>query len=183
MSSYIPNILDDPQFIPGENIGTGNGEPVLTPPTCPGEALTEFGELDVLLWAFVGLFLVEIVWTVVLLIVALQAVMSTLRIQRMAGDIGRNDTELLAAYLAMNKRTEDPAAQGVRTVAARTEHDGLLAEMQWLSVDFSQETALKKAVARMLAHEAKEFVETWPERKVRKEHAQLPEDLETVFTE
>ena len=106
MSSYIPNILDDPQFIPGENIGTGNGEPVLTPPTCPGEALTEFGELDVLLWAFVGLFLVEIVWTVVLLIVALQAVMSTLRIQRMAGDIGRNDTELLAAYLARNKKAD-----------------------------------------------------------------------------
>ena len=49
----------------------------------------------------------------------------------------------------------------------RTGHDGLLAEMQWLSVDFSQERAWKKAAARMLAHAAKEFVETWPERKER----------------
>ena len=49
----------------------------------------------------------------------------------------------------------------------RTGHDGLLAEMQWLSVDFSQERAWKKAAARMLAHAAKEFVETWPKRKER----------------
>ena len=49
----------------------------------------------------------------------------------------------------------------------RTGHDGLLAEMQWLSVDFSQERAWKKAAARMLAHAAKEFVETWPMRKER----------------
>ena len=107
MSSHIPNILDDPQFIPGENIGTGNGEPVLTPPTRPGDALTEFGELVGQTFflgpEIVGLFLVA----VVLLFVALQAVMSTLRIQRIAEDIGRNDTELLAAYLARNKRTED----------------------------------------------------------------------------
>ena len=137
MSSHIPNILDDPQFIPGENIGTGNGEPVLTPPTrpgLPGEALTEFWELVGQTFLFgpeiVGLFLVAIVWTVVLLIVALQAVMSTLRIQRMAEDIGRNDTELLAAYLARNKRTED-------------------------------------------------LGDAWAE----KEHAQLPEDFEKVFTD
>ena len=134
MSSHIPNILDDPQFIPGENIGTGNGEPILTPPTRPGAALTEFGELVGQTFFFgpeiVGLFLVGIVWTVVLLIVALQAVMSALRIQRMAEDIGRNDTELLAAYLARNKRTED-------------------------------------------------LGDAWAE----KEHAQLPEDFEEVFTE
>ena len=89
------------------NIGTGNGEPVLAPPTRPGEALTEFGELVGQTFflgpEILGLFLVA----VVLLIVALQAVMSAPRIQRMAGDIGRNDTELLAAYLARNKRTED----------------------------------------------------------------------------
>ena len=108
----------------------GNGEPVLTPPTRPGEALTEFGELVVQMFFFgpeiVGLFLV----VVVLHIVALQAVMSALCIQRMAEDIGRNDTELLAAYLARNKRTED-------------------------------------------------LGDAWAE----KEHAQLPEDFETVFKE
>ena len=111
MSSHIPNILDDPQFIPGENIGTGNGGPVLTPPTRPGEALTEFGELVSQTFdsgpEIAVLFIVAIVCTVVLVIVALQAVMSTLRIQRMVGDNGRNDTQLLAAYLARNKRTED----------------------------------------------------------------------------
>ena len=87
MSSHIPNILDDPQFIPGENIGTGNGEPVPTPPTRPVEALTEFGELVGQTFflgpEILGLFLVA----VVLLIVALQAVMSAPRIQRMAEDI------------------------------------------------------------------------------------------------
>ena len=31
--------------------------------------------------------------TVILVIVALQAVMSTIRVQRMVGDIGRNDTD------------------------------------------------------------------------------------------
>ena len=44
--------------------------------------------------------------TVILVIVALQAVMSTIRVQRMVGDIGRNDTELLAAYLARNKKAD-----------------------------------------------------------------------------
>jgi hypothetical protein len=47
----------------------------------------------------------------------------------------------------------------------RTHHDCLLSEMQWLAVDFSQERTWKKAAARMLAHSAKVFVETWPERK------------------
>ena len=50
-STYAPDTLDDPQFIPGENIGTGHGEPILMPPALPGETLwpgetlREFGEL------------------------------------------------------------------------------------------------------------------------------------------
>ena len=44
-STFIPDSLEDPQFIPGENIGTGNGEPILAPPTRPREAPTEFGEV------------------------------------------------------------------------------------------------------------------------------------------
>ena len=109
-STFVPDSLEDPQFVPGENIGTGNGEPVLASPTRPGEALTEFGELVGETFnsapVIAGLFLIAIVWTVILVIVALQAVMSTLRIQRMVGDIGRNDTELLAAYLARNKKAD-----------------------------------------------------------------------------
>ena len=109
-STFTPNTLDDPQFIPGETIGTGNGEPVLAPPTRPGEALTEFGELVGQTFdsapEIAGLFLVAIVMTVVLVIVAIKAVMSTLRVQRIVGDIGRNDTELLAAYLARNKKAD-----------------------------------------------------------------------------
>ena len=131
-STFIPDSLEDPQFIPGENIGNGN--PVLAPPTRPGEVLTEFGELVSQTFdsgpEIAVLFIVAIVCTVVLIIVALQAVMSTLRIQRMVGDIGRNDTQLLAAYLARNKRTED-------------------------------------------------LGDAWAE----KDHAQLPEDFEAVFTE
>ena len=44
-STFIPDSLEDPQFIPGENIGTGNGEPILAPATRPREAPTEFGEV------------------------------------------------------------------------------------------------------------------------------------------
>ena len=33
--------------------------------------------------------------------------MSTLRIQRMVRDIGRNEKELLAAYLARNKKADN----------------------------------------------------------------------------
>ena len=110
-STFIPDSLEDPQFIPGENIGIGNGEPVLAPPTRPGEALTEFGELVSQTFdsgpEIAVLFIVAIVCTVVLVIVALQAVMSTLRIQRMVGDIGGNDTQLLAAYLARNKKVDN----------------------------------------------------------------------------
>ena len=45
-----------------------------------------------------GLFLLAIVMTVVLVIVALQAVMSTIRVRRMVGEIGRERHR--AAYLA-----------------------------------------------------------------------------------
>ena len=109
-STFTPNTLDDPQFIPGENIGTGNGEPVLAPPTRPGEALTEFGELVGETFnsapEIAGLFLIAIVMTVILVIVALQAVMSTIRVQRMVGDIGRNDTELLARNKKADKAVD-----------------------------------------------------------------------------
>ena len=110
-SEYTPNTLDDPQFIPGENIGTGHGEPVLKPPAPPGENLREFGELigqtfdstsEIALW-----FLIAVIMTVGLVAIVLTAVMSTIRIQKIIGDRGRSDTEMIAAYLARNKAAND----------------------------------------------------------------------------
>ena len=110
-STYAPNTLDDPGFIPGENIGTGHGEPNLMPPAPPGETLRDFGELIGQAFetapTIAVLFLVAIMMTVALVAFGLSAVMSTIRIQKMVGDQGRNDTELIAAYLARNKVAYD----------------------------------------------------------------------------
>ena len=110
-STYAPDTLDDPQFIPGENIGTGHGEPNLMPPAPPGETLRDFGELIGQAFetapTIAVLFLVAIMMTVALVAFGLSAVMSTIRIQKMVGDQGRNDTELIAAYLARNKVAYD----------------------------------------------------------------------------
>ena len=113
-STYAPDTLDDPQFIPGENIGTGHGGPILKTPAPPGETLRVFWELigqtfDSVPW--IGfLFLVAIMMTVALVAFGLSAVMSTIRMQKMIGDQGRNDTELIAAYLARNKKANEQTA-------------------------------------------------------------------------
>ena len=113
-STYAPDTLDDPQFIPGENIGTGHGEPNLMPPASPGETLRDFGELIGQAFetapTIAVLFLVAIMMTVALVAFGLSAVMSTIRIQKMIGDEGRNDTELIAAYLARNKKANEQTA-------------------------------------------------------------------------
>ena len=113
-STYAPDTLDDPQFIPGENLGTGHGEPNLMPPAPPGETLRYFGELIGQAFetapTIAVLFLVAIMMTVALVAFGLSAVMSTIRIQKMIGDEGRNDTELIAAYLARNKKANEQTA-------------------------------------------------------------------------
>ena len=107
-STYAPNSLDDPQFIPGENIGTGHGGPILMTPELPGENLRKFG--DMMEHTFESapemalLFIFAVTVTVALVAVGLLAVMSTIRVQKMIGDRGKNDTELIAAYLARNKK-------------------------------------------------------------------------------
>ena len=113
-STYAPNTLDDPGFIPGENIKTGHGEPIMMPPALPGETLREFGKLIGQTFetapTIAVLFLLAIMMTVVLVAVGLTVVMSTIRIQKMIGDHGRNDTELIAAYLARNKKANEQTA-------------------------------------------------------------------------
>ena len=116
-SPYASNSLDDPQFIPGENIGTGDGEPILMPPGLPGETLRIFWELIEQTFEStpeIGLyFVIAVILTVTLVAVGLLAVMSTIRIQRMTGGHGRNETEEIAAYLARNKTAYDQARPGL----------------------------------------------------------------------
>ena len=110
-STYAPNSLDDPQFIPGETIGTGHGEPVLISPEPPSEILKEFGELIEETFEsgpeMAFLMLVAVIITVALVAVGLLAVMSTIRIQKMTGGHGRDDKEVISAYLARNKVAYD----------------------------------------------------------------------------
>ena len=111
-STYAPNSLDDPQFIPGENIGTGHGEPILMTPELPGENLRKFGDMIERTFESAPsemalLFIFAVTVTVALVAVGLLAVMSTIRVQKMIGDRGKNDTELIAAYLARNKVAND----------------------------------------------------------------------------
>ena len=54
----------------------------------------------------------------------------------------------------------------------RTHWDGVLSEMQWLSVDFHEERQWKRSVAKILAYSAQKYVAELADRRARKEAAQ-----------
>ena len=96
--------LGDPNFIPG----TGHGE--LTPPVLPEVTLRKY--LQSIEDTFIQsstettiLMLLAVTTTIGLLAIGLLAAMNTVGIHRMiaAGDRRKDDTVLIAAYLARNK--------------------------------------------------------------------------------
>ena len=113
-TTYATNSLDDPNFIPGENMGTGHGEPKLTPPQLPAEILRTYAEQIKQIWetsvsTISALAFVTLLATLAVVATCFNAIEFTIRIQSMIEE-HRDDTEMIAAYLARNKTAYAKAA-------------------------------------------------------------------------